>query len=245
MSKPRGKRVVPALLAVLTGGGIIGLVGGVMAVRLTLQPNWYIVATDFQILLAAALLFLGLVISAALRLQSIRDKAAQAESRLAEVRQTRERQEMAKAASILARLTLIASDLIIPARLVLKTEATGGALLHQWRHGIGRRCANALKRAEQAMPEMWAEMSRAHLSEIEQITLKLNQLERIVIESQDMQELMTQADPDYFRTNDLYTLDSICLRMLQMNQRIDGVALSDDIPVARTRNLERFQDNLR
>lgn len=245
MSKPRGKRVVPALLAVLTGGIIIGLVGGVMAVRLTLQPNWYIVATDFQILLAAALLFLGLVISAALRLQSIRDKAAQAESRLAEARQTRERQEMAKAASILARLTLIASDLIIPARLVLKTEATGGALLHQWRHGIGRRCANALKRAEQAMPEMWAEMSRAHLSEIEQITLKLNQLERIVIESQDMQKLMTQADPDYFRTNDLYTLDSICLRMLQMNQRIDGVALSDDIPVARTRNLERFQDNLR
>jgi len=245
MSKPRGKRMAPTLLAVLMGGIILGLVGGVMAVRLTLQPNWYIVASDFQILLAAALLFLGLVISASLRLQSIRDKAAQAESRLAEARQTRERQDMAKAASTLARLTLIASDLIIPARLVLKTEATGGALLHQWRHGIGRRCSNALKRAEQAMPEMWAEMSRAHLSEIEQITLKLNQLERIVIEAQDMQELMTQADPDYFRTNDLYTLDSICLRMLQMNQRIDGVALSDDIPVARTRNLERFQDNLR
>jgi len=245
MSKPRGMRVTPLLLAALIGGIILGLVGGVMAVRLTLQPNWYAVAGDFQIFLAAVLLFLGLTMGASLRLQKSRDKADQAERRLAEERQNRERQEMARAASILARLTLIASDLIIPARLVLKTDSGGGALLYQWRHGIGRRCSNALKRAEQAMPEMWTEMSRAQLAEIEQITVKLNQLERIVIEAQDMQELMTQADPDYFRTNDLYTLDSLCLRMLQMNQRIDGVALTEDIPVARPRNLERFQDNLR
>lgn len=245
MSKPRGVRVTPLLLAALIAGIIIGLVGGVAAVRLTLQPNWYAVATDFQLLIAAIILFLGLALQAGSHMQRQRDDASRAETRRTEGRQQRERQETARAAAMLARLTLIAGDLVIPVRLVLKTEATGGALLYQWRHGLGRRCANALRRAEQALPEMWTEISRAHLSEIEQIALKLNQLERMVIEAQDMLELMTQADPDYFRTNDLYTLDSIGLRILQMNQRIDGVALTEDIPVARPRNLERFQDNLR
>jgi hypothetical protein len=245
MSKPRGVRVTPLLLAVLVAGIIIGLVGGVAAVRLTLQPNWYVVASDFQILIAAIILFLGLGLHASLRLQRMREGANRADQRQADHRQQRERQEIARAAAMLARLTLIAGDLVIPVRLVLKTDANGGALLYQWRHGLGRRCANALRRAEQALPELWTEISLSPLVEIEQIALKLNQLERMVIEAQDMQELMTQADPDYFRTNDLYTLDSICLRILQMNQRIDGVALSDDIPVARPRNLERFQDMLR
>jgi hypothetical protein len=229
----------------LIAGIIIGLVGGVLAVRLTLQPNWYAVANEFQILIAATILFLGLAVVSTTRFQKFRNDADQAQERLVQERQARERIEIAKAAAILARLTLIANDLAIPARLVLKTEAGGGALLHQWRHGLSRRFSNALRRAEQAMPAMWRDLSQANLSEIEQITLKLNQLERITIEAQDVQELMTQADPDYFRTNDLYTLDSICLRMLQMQQRIDGVPLTDDIPVARPNNLERFQDMIR
>jgi len=245
MSKPRGLPVVPMLLVVLLAGLVIGAIIGIVAVRLTLQPNWYTVASDFQLLIAAIILFLGLALMSGRRQQRLRLEAELAEQRVAQERQVRERQEMGTAAALLARLTLIASDLVIPARLVLKTEATGGALLYQWRHGLGRRCANALRRAEQAVPEMWTEMSRAHLSEIEQITLKLNQLERMVIEAEDMQELMGNADPDYFRTNDLYTLDSLCLRILQMNQRVDGVALTDEIPVARPRNLERFQEGLR
>jgi hypothetical protein len=245
MSKARSLRVTPLLFAVLIAGVIIGLVGGVLAVRLTLQPNWYAVASDFQILIAATILFLGLFLISTIRFQKFRHDADQVVERAAQERQGRERIEIAKAAAILARLTLIASDLAIPARMVLKTDAHGGALLHQWRHGLSRRFSNALRRAEQAMPEMWTDLSRIHLGEIEQITLKLNQLERIVIEAQDVQELMSKADPDYFRTNDLYTLDSICLRMLQMQQRIDGVPLTDDIPVARPNNLDRFQDMVR
>lgn len=245
MSGQRSLRVAPLLWVMLVAGILIGLVGGVMAVRLTLQPNWYAVASEFQLLIAAVILFLGIVLVSTTRFQKFRNDAAQADDRLAQERQTRERIEIAKATAILARLTLIAGDLIIPARLVLKTEASGGALLHQWRHGLSRRFSNALRRAELAVPAMWTDLSRAHLGEIEQITVKLNQLERIVIEAQDVQELMSQADPDYFRTNDLYTLDSICLRMLQMQQRIDGVPLTDDIPVARPNNLERFQDMLR
>jgi hypothetical protein len=245
MSKPRSLRVTPLLFAVLIAGVIIGLVGGVLAVRLTLQPNWYSVASEFQVLIAATILFLGLFLISSTRFQKFRHDAEQVQERVAQERQARERVEIAKAAAILARLTLIANDLAIPARLVLKTEAGGGALLHQWRHGLSRRFSNALRRAEQAMPHMWSDLSHAHLGEIEQVTLKLNQLERIVIEAQDVQELMSQADPDYFRTNDLYTLDSICLRMLQMQQRIDGVPLTDDIPVARPNNLERFQDMIR
>jgi len=245
MSKPHSLRVTPLLFAVLIAGVIIGLVGGVLAVRLTLQPNWYAVASDFQILIAATILFLGLFLVSTIRFQKFRHDADQVVERAAQERQGRERIEIAKAAAILARLTLIASDIAIPARMVLKTEANGGALLHQWRHGLSRRFSNALRRAEQAMPEMWTDLSRIHLGEIEQITLKLNQLERIVIEAQDVQELMSKADPDYFRTNDLYTLDSICLRMLQMQQRIDGVPLTDDIPVARPNNLDRFQDMAR
>jgi hypothetical protein len=245
MSKPRSLRVTPLLFAVLIAGVIIGLVGGVLAVRLTLQPNWYAVASDFQILIAATILFLGLFLVSTIRFQKFRHDADQVVEAAAQERQGRERIEIAKAAAILARLTLIASDIAIPARMVLKTDANGGALLHQWRHGLSRRFSNALRRAEQAMPEMWTDMSRIHLGEIEQITLKLNQLERIVIEAQDVQELMSKADPDYFRTNDLYTLDSICLRMLQMQQRIDGVPLTDDIPVARPNNLDRFQDMVR
>ena len=245
MSKPRGLPVVPMLLVVLLAGLVIGALIGIVAVRLTLQPNWYTVASDFQLLIAAVILFLGLALISGRRQQRLRLEAELAEQRVAQERQARERVEMGTAAALLARLTLIAGDLVIPARLVLKTEATGGALLYQWRHGLGRRCANALRRAAQAVPEMWAEMSRAHLSEIEQITLKLNQLERMVIEAEDMQELMGNADPEYFRTNDLYTLDSLCLRILQMNQRVDGVALTDEIPVARPRNLERFQEGLR
>lgn len=245
MSKPRGLRMLPLLLATLIAGIVIGAIIGVAGVRLTIQPNWYAVASDFQFLIAAAILFLGIAIVSSLRFQKFSQDAEVVNQRIAQDRQARERQELGTAAALLARLTLIASDLIIPARLVLKTDANGGALLYQWRHGLGRRCSNALRRAEQAVPEMWAEMARAHLSEIEQITLKLNQLERIIIEAEDMQELMTQADPEYFRTNDLFTLDSLCLRMLQMNQRVDGVALTDDIPVARPRNLERFQEALR
>ena len=245
MSKPRGLRLTLVIPVVLIAGLIIGAVIGVVAVRLSLQPNWYSVASEFQLLIAAIILFLGLALVSALRFQRLRQVEAEADQRLSQDRQGRERLEMGTAAALLARLTLIAGDLVIPARLVLKTDANGGALLYQWRHGLGRRCSNALRRAEQAVPEMWAEMSRAHLGEIEQITLKLNQLERMVIEAQDMQELMTQADPDYFRTNDLYTLDALCLRILQMNQRVDGVPLTDDIPVARARNLERFQENLR
>jgi len=245
MNDPRSLRVAPLLWLVLVAGIIIGLVGGVVAVRLTLQPNWYAVASEFQLLIAAIILFLGIALVSTTRFQKFRNDASQVDERQALHRQARERIEIAKATAILARLTLIASDLVIPARLVLKTEANGGALLHQWRHGLSRRFSNALRRAEVAMPAMWADLSRTHLGEIEQITIKLNQLERIVIEAQDVQELMSQADPDYFRTNDLYTLDSICLRILQMQQRIDGVALTDDIPVARPNNLERFQDMLR
>ncbi|HEX9449171.1 MAG TPA: hypothetical protein VF920_14380 [Dongiaceae bacterium] len=245
MSKPRGMRVVPLILVVLLGGIVIGLVGGVMAVRLTLQPNWYTVAQDFQGLIAAAILFLGLTFAATVRFQGLRAKEIEVDAHLALKRQSRERSEKAEAAAILARLTLIASDLVIPARLVLKTESNGGALLHQWRHGWSRRCSNALRRAEQAIPEMWAEMSRAQLGEIEQITLKLNQLERIVVEAQDLHELMLQAEPDYFRTSDLYGLDAICLRILQLMQRIDGAILGEDIPTARPHNLERFQETFR
>lgn len=245
MNKPRGMRVMPVMLVVLVAGILIGLVGGVMAVRLTLQPNWYIVATDFQFLIAAFILFLGLAIATMVRLQAQRRIEDAAEQQLALDRQMRERTEKAESAAILARLTLIASDLVIPARLVLKTEATGGALLHQWRHGWSRRCSNALRRAEQGIPEMWAEMSRAQLGDIEQITLKLNQLERIVIEAQDLHELMLQAEPDYFRTSDLYGVDAICLRILQMMQRIDGVTLGEDVPTARPRNLEKFQETFR
>jgi hypothetical protein len=238
-------RVMPVMFVVLIAGIAIGLVGGVMAVRLTLQPNWYTVATDFQILIAAVILFLGLAVMGIVRLQGQRRIEDAAVERLTLDRQSRERNEKAESAAIQARLTLIASDLVIPARLVLKTEATGGALLHQWRHGWSRRCSNALRRAEQAVPEMWAEMSRAQLSDIEQITLKLNQLERIVIEAQDLHELMLQAEPDYFRTSDLFGVDAICLRILQMMQRIDGVALSEEVPTARPRNLERFLETFR
>jgi hypothetical protein len=245
MSKPRGMRVAPLILVVLITGIIIGLVGGVMAVRLTLQPNWYSVAQDFQLLIAAAILFLGIALAASLRFQAARAKEIEAEERLAFDRQIRDRSEKAEAAAILARLTFIASDLVIPARLVLKTDSAGGALLHQWRHGWSRRCSNALRRAEQAIPEMWAEISRTQLSEIEQIATKLNQLERIVVEAQDLHELMLQAEPDYFRTSDLYGLDAICFRILQMMQRIDGVTLGEDVPTARPRNLERFQESFR
>src|SRR5262245_28047665 len=108
MSKPHGMRVTPLLLAVLIAGIVMGLVGGVAAVRLTLQPNWYVVATDFQILIAAIILFLGLSLHASLRLQRMRDGASRADSRQAEQRQQRERQEIARAAAMLARLTLIA-----------------------------------------------------------------------------------------------------------------------------------------
>jgi hypothetical protein len=245
MSGSRSLRVAPLLWLLLVAGIIIGLVGGVLAVRLTFQPNWYAVASEFQLLIAATILFLGIAIISTIRFQKFRNDATQTDERLAQQRQAREKIEIAKATAILARLTLIAGDLVIPARLVLKTEANGGALLHQWRHGLSRRFSNALRRADTAVPAMWADLSRAHLGEIEQITVKLNQLERIVIEAQDVQELMSQADPDYFRTNDLYTLDSICLRILQMQQRIDGIPLTDDIPVARPNNLERFQDMVR
>ena len=112
MSKPRGMRVTPLLLAVLVAGIIIGLVGGVAAVRITLQPNWYVVATDFQILIAAIILFLGLGLHASLRLQRMRESTSRADGRQAEQRLQRERQEIARAAAMLARLTLIAGDLV-------------------------------------------------------------------------------------------------------------------------------------